>query len=66
MSFMSQPSSCFVGKHKNIHGAFDMGNIFSSGQRGDMQGFTPLTAQEDHYTDSEDETNSERKTFVKQ
>ena len=41
-----------------------MGNIFS-GKRGDMTGFSPLTAQEDHYTDDEDEETNERKTFVK-
>lgn len=42
---------------------FDMGNIFAS-NREDMSGFSPLTAQEDHYTDSEDEGSNEKQRIV--
>lgn len=42
-----------------------MGNIFNKRRRGEMAGFSPLTAQEDHYTDSEDDIANERKTFVR-
>ncbi|XP_067938308.1 peptidyl-glycine alpha-amidating monooxygenase B-like [Watersipora subatra] len=52
-------------QRKDIHGAFDMGNIFSSSSRPDKTGFSPLATNEDNYSDSEDDAINERKSFVK-
>lgn len=52
---------CAVGRKKNIHGRFDMGRMFSN-KREDKEGFSPLTAQEDHYTDDEYEDESDVET----
>lgn len=47
-----------------MHGAFDMGNIFGGASKRDTAGFAPLTAQEDHYTDSEDDLLGDRKKLI--
>lgn len=40
-----------------------MGNIFS-GSRNDKAGFTPLTAQEDRYTDDDEEDELEMRRIL--
>lgn len=56
-----------AGMRKSVHGNFDMGSIFSSRPSPDRSGFSPLTAQEDHYTESEDEEDGvyEKKQILK-